>query len=140
MVNSTYTNKSIQETLKDHLFWQLELAKLAKSDFEIGLTIIGSINEDGFLEASVTELVESLPKETLCEADVDDTDVELVLEVIQSFEPLGVAARTLTETLLIQLKAFRDFPSESRGHRTPQAKLRSSCKKGLREDSEEART
>ena len=85
--------------MKDHLLWQLELAKLAKSDFEIGVTIIGSINEDGFLEASVSELLESLPKETLCEVDLDQTDVELVLQVIQSFEPLGVAARTLTESL-----------------------------------------
>ena len=92
--------------MKDHLLWQLELAKLAKSDFEIGVTIISSINEDGFLEASVSELLESLPKETLCEVDIDETDVELVLQVIQSFEPLGVAARTLTESLLIQLKSF----------------------------------
>ena len=101
-----YEQRASKETLKDHLLWQLELAKLAKSDFEIGVTIIGSINEDGFLEASVSELLESLPKETLCEVDLDETDVELVLQVIQSFEPLGVAARTLTESLVIQLKSF----------------------------------
>ena len=94
------------ETLKDHLLWQLGLAKLAKSDFEIGVAIIGSINEDGFLEASVSELLESLPNEIFCEVELDETDVELVLGVIQSFEPLGVAARTLTESLLIQLKSL----------------------------------
>ena len=54
----------------------------------------------------MSELLESLPKETLCEMDLDQTDVELVLLVIQSFEPLGVAARTLTESLLIQLKSL----------------------------------
>lgn len=99
-----YEQRASKETLKDHLLWQLELAKLARSDFEIGITIIGSINEDGFLEASVSELLESLPNETLSEVDLDETDIELVLQVIQSFEPVGVAARTLTETLLIQLK------------------------------------
>ncbi len=105
-----YEQRASEETLRDHLLWQLGLAKLAKSDFEIGVTIISSINDDGFLEASVSELLESLPKEILCEVDLDETDVELVLRVIQSFEPIGVAARTLTESLLIQLRSLPENP------------------------------
>ena len=84
----------------------------------------------------MSELLESLPKETLCAVDLDETDVELVLKVIQSFEPFGVAARTLTESLLIQLKVFQRIPLESRSHRTPRAKFDLLAKKD-RENSEE---
>lgn len=109
-----YEQRASIETLKDHLFWQLGLAKLAKSDIEIGTAIIGYINEDGFLEASTTEILESLPEEAFdLEPSLDESDIELLLQVIQSFEPCGVAARTLTESLLIQLDNLPD-PSDSK--------------------------
>jgi len=83
-------------TLQDHLSWQLRMEYLTPEDQQIGFLIIGNVDEDGYLRASVEELA------SLAEADVDN--VEHVLEIIQEFDPLGVASRDLRESLLKQAK------------------------------------
>ncbi len=82
--------------LKEHLLWQLGMTRLSERQKEIGVFIIGELNEDGFLELTVDEIAQELgaPKE----------EVEEVLGTIQHFDPVGVAARDLRETLLIQAR------------------------------------
>jgi RNA polymerase sigma-54 factor len=83
-----------ETTLQDHLLWQLRLSNLDSQEKRIGGHVIGNVDEDGYLRATVEEIAET----------VGDTveRVEGVLSVIQDFDPLGVASRTLQECLLRQ--------------------------------------
>ena len=95
---------SIESTLKseislgDHLLWQLIMASVDENEKAIGTEIIGNINGIGYLECSINVIAESLK--------VCVENVEKVLKLIQSFEPLGIGARGLQECLLIQAKAL----------------------------------
>ena len=85
--------------LAQHLTWQLEMSSLPAADRPIGEAIIGNIDENGYLEATPDELVGMAPTGTTWTAE----DVERVRGVIQRFDPVGVASRTLQECLLVQL-------------------------------------
>ncbi len=85
-----------QVTLPEHLLSQLHMTRLNEKEMVIGEYIIWNINEDGYLSCSTDVIAENL--------DVSVEEVEKVLEVIQQFEPPGIAARNLQECLLIQLK------------------------------------
>lgn len=80
--------------LTEHLLWQLRLSTSDKRDEEIGAMIIGNIDEDGYLRASVDELSRLL--------NVSNEDIEGIIKLIQGFDPIGVCARDLKECLLIQ--------------------------------------
>jgi RNA polymerase sigma-54 factor len=84
-------------TLKDHLESQLTIAALTDEDRLICLALIDSIDEAGYLRADLSEVAERLGTER--------EDVEAVLGVLQGFDPVGVAARDLSECLALQLKA-----------------------------------
>ena len=86
---------SDKKTLKDHLQWQLMLYGLTKNEEKIGHMIIGNLNVDGYLCSSDIEIAENL--------QVDIEQVENVLSILQTFDPPGVCARDLCETLLIQV-------------------------------------
>lgn len=92
-LEDTVTRK---ETLQEHLLWQLRMAGLDHAGESIGMFIIGNLDERGYLEASVEEVGE------LARAAPDA--VEDVLARVQSFDPVGVAARDLRECLLAQLR------------------------------------
>ena len=89
---------STTSSLSDHLMWQLSLQ--TKDDDpvarEIGSAIIGNLDNDGYLVASVAEIA-AMGTWSLVE-------VERVLRVVQNFDPIGVAARGLQECLLLQLE------------------------------------
>jgi len=83
-------------TLEDHLLWQLRLSSEDEEEKAIGHMLIGNLDEDGYLRTSIEEIAE--------EAGVSVARVDSVLSLIQTFDPLGVAARDLQECLLIQLR------------------------------------
>ncbi|PIE62905.1 MAG: RNA polymerase sigma-54 factor [Desulfobacter postgatei] len=85
---------SEKQTLEAHLKWQLMLSDLPEEKETLGHLIIGNLNRDGYLCADVEELAQT--------AQVDIQTVEEVLAVLQTFDPPGVCARNLRETLLIQ--------------------------------------
>ena len=85
-----------RNSLVDHLRWQLLLSLPTKAEEMIGSAIIGNLNADGYLRATVDDIA------ALTEADV--SEVDSVLERLQSFDPVGVCARDLKECLLIQTK------------------------------------
>jgi RNA polymerase sigma-54 factor len=91
-----------EETLKDHLRWQLELTPFNELDRAIAIAIIDGIDNDGYLQASFEEIAQSLGKKNR----VYKKDIEAVLHRVQHFEPLGVGARNLSECLLLQLKTL----------------------------------
>ncbi|WP_252274690.1 RNA polymerase factor sigma-54 [Pseudomonas subflava] len=94
------TRTSAGESLQSHLLWQLNLVPMSDKDKLIGVTIIDCINNQGYLEESIDEIVESFDPELEVEAD----EVEAVLHRIQHFEPAGIGARDLRECLLLQLR------------------------------------
>ncbi len=83
-------------TLTEHLLWQLSLTHLNKRQQQIGVLIIGNIEDDGYLKITIDEIAGK--------ANTVIDEVEMVLKIIQGFDPLGVAARTLEECLLIQVR------------------------------------
>ncbi len=82
--------------LSDHLLWQLSLLPDDEQVRDIGSAIIGNLNDDGMLVASLEEIAAMGPWPV--EA------VERTLKVVQGFDPIGVAARDLQECLLLQLR------------------------------------
>jgi len=92
-------------TLLDHLLWQLELTHTSERDRAIAITIIDSINEDGYLVSSLEDIFQSLQNQL---DDLDFDEVIAVLHLIQSFEPVGVGARNLSECLTLQLQQLPD--------------------------------
>ena len=73
---------------------------MSDTDRLIGVTLIDCINNDGYLEETLEEVVEAFDPELEIELD----EVEVVLRRIQQFEPAGVGARDLRECLLLQLR------------------------------------
>ena len=89
---------STEETLYEHLVWQLNLAQVVDADRRIALEVIGALDENGFL-------VGPLPTEDIAiRLGVSVDHVERVLGLVQGFEPGGIAARSITECLQIQLR------------------------------------
>ncbi len=91
---------STTEDLGEHLRWQVQMGNFSETDQLIAEAIIDAINEDGYLTASLEE-IHQLLAEDLPELDLDE--VSTVLRRIQHFDPPGVAARDLQESLTLQL-------------------------------------
>ena len=90
------------EDLRDHLLWQLNLTPLSARDRAIGVTIIEAIDDDGYLHESDETLQQNLA--SLYHVEVDE--IEAVRHCIQRFDPIGVASRSLSECLRVQLDAL----------------------------------
>ena len=101
---------SAKPTLEGHLLWQLHLSTLTDEQKEIGEIIIGNLGSSGYLRASVEEIAEM--------ASTTPEAVQTVLERVQLFDPVGVAARDARECLLVQLKSLlRKFKLDMEGLR-----------------------
>src|SRR5215211_3806535 len=101
--------------LSDHLRDQVSLLELDPREMLLADEFIGNIADDGYLATSVEEVVSSLNDVVSRAAEEADRDIgdlplytveeaEKMLETVQSLDPPGVAARTLQECLLLQLK------------------------------------
>lgn len=94
-------------TLTEHLMWQLHLSLFTNEETRIGEFIIGNIDEDGYLrigEHTGDEAVylKSITQEIANATGASDDAVEDIIRKIQQFDPVGVASRTVKESLLIQ--------------------------------------
>src|SRR5262247_3745821 len=87
---------STGQSLSDHLLWQLSMQTDEPVIREIGEAIIGNLDDDGYLVATVEELAGMGPWPM--------EEVERALKLVQGFDPIGVAARDLQECLLLQLR------------------------------------
>jgi len=83
-------------SLEEHLLWQLGVSPLDATEQEIGRSIIGNLDDDGYLRILLEELAASV--------GVPIAKAAQVLKVIQAFDPVGVAARDLKECLLTQIE------------------------------------
>jgi RNA polymerase sigma-54 factor len=95
-----YADRS-EETLRDHLLWQLELENLDARTTAIGQAIIDAINDDGYLTDDAEAIRATLAPDVL----VSIEDIEQVLvKLVQQFDPVGVGARSVSECVQLQLK------------------------------------
>lgn len=91
-------------TLGDHLLKQLGILSLNAPQYKIGEFIIGSINENGYLNISLHEITNAINKKNTLVDMITKKDVEEVLAFIHTFDPPGIGARNLKECLLLQLR------------------------------------
>ena len=84
-----------ETSLAEHLLWQLSLTVHDELEKQIGTYLIGNIDDDGYLQSQTEEVAKAF--------EVEEEQISAVLEVIQSFDPPGVGARDLQESLLVQL-------------------------------------
>jgi RNA polymerase sigma-54 factor len=97
------------KTFHDLLISQLGLRNLTEKQLTIAATIIGNLDESGYLRRDVNAMVDDLSFSQNLTATPDE--IEEVLAIIQELDPPGVGARDLKECLLIQLKRKQaDFP------------------------------
>ncbi|AZG74691.1 RNA polymerase factor sigma-54 [Shewanella livingstonensis] len=89
------------EGLYEHLEWQKNLTPFSETDLAIATAIIDAIDERGYLTQSTEDILEAMGDE-----NVELDEVEAVLKRIQHFDPVGVAARDLSECLIIQLAQY----------------------------------
>lgn len=87
-------------SLREHLLDQIQLAHLSQRDMTLVKLLLDSINDDGYLEQDLQEIVEHLP----LELEVELLELETALKLIQNLDPIGVGARDLRECLLLQLQ------------------------------------
>jgi RNA polymerase sigma-54 factor len=85
-----------ETSLAEHLLWQLSLTMHDTLEQQIGTYLIGNIDDDGYLQCQIEEVAKGF--------GVEEERICAVLAVIQSFDPPGVGARDLQESLLIQLR------------------------------------
>lgn len=112
-----------EQNLADYLLWQLRLTITDPEVQEAAEAIIGNLNDDGFLEGTLAEIAELGPWSL--------ETVEKALQVVQQFDPTGVGARNLQESLLLQLSAhgygerlaaklIRDHFHQLQNHKLPE--------------------
>lgn len=92
--------------IQDHVRWQLNFKHLSETDMLIADYLVDAMDDIGFVQLDIEELEQSLATmASFYQWDdvVDKAEIEAVLRVIQSCDPLGVGARSLPECLLLQL-------------------------------------
>lgn len=99
--------------LDDHLRDQIRLLDLSERDQLLADEFIGNINEDGYLSATLEEILAGINEVITQAAEQSEderevplftmADAERMLRVIQALDPPGIGARTLHECLLLQL-------------------------------------
>ena len=88
-----------EETLRGHLLWQLELENLDARTTVIGQAVIDAINDDGYLTDDTLSIQATLVPDVLA----DEDEIEAAIHLVQCLDPAGVGARSVGESVLLQL-------------------------------------
>ena len=95
-MSSLESRHAARPTLEGHLMWQLRLSPLSEAQMLIGEIIIGNLSSSGYLQATADEIASM--------AGCTVEEVEPTIKTIQHFDPVGVAARSPRECLMVQLE------------------------------------
>jgi RNA polymerase sigma-54 factor len=93
-------------SFQERLHAQLQMLDLDETETQIALTIIGNLDDSGYLNRDVEAIVDDLAFSMNIETN--EEQVEQILEVIQDLDPAGVGARNLRECLLLQIRRKQD--------------------------------
>jgi len=96
-VNEERTFKN-ESNMEESLLRQLHIELSDPLDIQIGEFIIGNLSEDGYLQVNSEEIAKELGL-------TETARIEYVLNIIQNFDPIGIASHSLQECLLAQAKA-----------------------------------
>lgn len=99
----TRPETALAETLQDHLLEQLRLTRAEPRDCALITLLIQELDENGYLPTSLDEVLACLPRELIVEPD----ELHAALRLLQSFDPPGVGARSLSECLCLQLEYLK---------------------------------
>ncbi|MBK8322610.1 MAG: RNA polymerase factor sigma-54 [Betaproteobacteria bacterium] len=92
-----------EPTLQEYLIRQLQLMQLTERDKRIALVVITHLDEDGYLKATLEDLVQVARAEL---EDIEAEEITIAIRQIQNLEPAGVGASDLSECLALQLRAL----------------------------------
>lgn len=95
------------KTLRSHLNEQLQLSALSRRDLAIGEAVIDSLDDDGYCQAGADDLRTA----SALTPPASDAEIETVRHLIQRFDPVGVASRSLSECLQVQLTQIAAEPA-----------------------------
>ena len=95
-------------SLSEHLTEQLRLLNLDEDLFMLGEEIVGNLDDDGYLQRDLPEILDEL--EMFEHVKIDSQVAEDLLKKIQKFDPIGIACRSLQECLIVQLKESKADP------------------------------
>lgn len=90
------------ETLREHLIGQLAGTGCSRRDRALVTVLVDELDGDGYLRASLEEVLQALP----AELDIEPEELSGALALLQSFDPTGVGARSIPECLKLQLAAL----------------------------------
>jgi RNA polymerase sigma-54 factor len=93
------------EDLVDHVEWQIRMSDLVEDERRFAALVVGNLDDRGYLTIEGVAPNEVVPR-LAAEAEIDPEDAEEILKVIQTFDPIGLAARDLRECLLVQARHF----------------------------------
>lgn len=93
---------ALEESLSDHLLRQLCVLPLSPRDLLIAQSIVGCLDEDGYLRLPLSELTDI----TGLNPPASEEELHIALSQVQALDPAGVAARNMQECLLLQLSAI----------------------------------
>ncbi len=97
---------SSERSFQERLTSQLHLLEIDDKQFLIADTIIGNLDESGYLNREIDALVDDLAFSANVSAT--EAEIEVILMLIQELDPAGVGARNLRECLLIQIERKQD--------------------------------
>ncbi|CAG9170140.1 RNA polymerase factor sigma-54 [Cupriavidus pampae] len=92
--------RDAEPTLREHLMGQLAPLKISLRDKGLVVFLIESLDDDGYLGATLDEIYAELPEELEFEIE----ELQSMLTLLQSFDPPGVAGRNAAECLTLQLR------------------------------------
>jgi RNA polymerase sigma-54 factor len=108
------SQESAELTLSEHLVQQLAGHHLSAEDRAALHVLIESLNEDGYLEDPLEDIVAALAGDADAEACEELLDrLRIALRLLQSLEPAGIGARDLSECLILQLRSLPKSPCQA---------------------------
>lgn len=92
-----FDSVTTETSLQEHLMQQAGLSDLDETEMRAMAVLVGSLNVDGFLEESISDLA--------LREDLPLPSVQRAHEVLRGFDPPGIGARDRADCLLLQLEA-----------------------------------
>ncbi|HUH45957.1 MAG TPA: hypothetical protein VLZ54_02290, partial [Arenibacter sp.] len=96
-------------SFNQYLINQLNTVYLSDEEWAIAEFLVGSVDESGYIRRPLLDITDDLA--FIQNIYTDEKTIERVLRQVQDLDPAGVAARSLEECLLIQLKRKEITPS-----------------------------
>jgi RNA polymerase sigma-54 factor len=97
-------------TLREHLLEQMRVTVNNQRDRALVELMVDALNDNGYLEESLEEILERMPPEL----EIELEELSMALKMVQSFDPAGVGARDASECLAIQIRRFPKVPMVTR--------------------------